>query len=79
MSQSAPMFGNWTVVVHAVKPFSIHGDLYFELTISRVDEPGNAMLAVRLAQHAVRATPTVGDRMTLTFLMGQVTGATVEK
>jgi hypothetical protein len=60
--------------VHAVKPYSIHGDAYYELHVEREDQPGT-LVAVRVPEHAVAGAPAVGDRLTLTFLMGQVTGA----
>lgn len=74
---NAPMVGTWTVDVAAVKPFTIHGDLYYELHVTRVDDPSQAdhAFAVRVPQHAARAEPQPGDRLTLTFLMGQVTKA----
>ena len=68
-----PMIGAWTVEVLAVRPFSIHGDLYYELHVADPDPPGRTV-AVRVPQHAVQAPPQPGERYTLTFLMGQVTG-----
>ena len=72
-----PMIGDWIVKVTAVRPFTIHGDLYFEL---HVVEPEDAaqMTAVRVPQHAIASPPREGDRIRLTFLMGQVTAAKCE-
>jgi hypothetical protein len=75
MSSQPPMIGSWSVLVHAVRPFSIHGDLYYELHVTRLDEDQSQGLAIRVPQHAVGSQPNVGDRLSLTFLMGQVTGA----
>jgi hypothetical protein len=74
-SVSTPMVGTWTVEVKAVKPFTIHGDLYYELHVTRDEQPGQ-VLGLRIPQHvaAVRE-PQLGDRLVLTFLMGQVTKA----
>ena len=72
------MIGNWSVLVHNVRPFTIHGDLYYELTVERTDEPGAAGLLIRVPQHAVVKEPTAGQRLTVTFLMGQVTKVTEE-
>jgi len=74
--QQPPMIGSWSVLVHAVKPFTIHGDLYYELVVTRLDEDTQQGLAIRVPQHAVAAQPQPGDRLSLTFLMGQVTTAT---
>jgi hypothetical protein len=71
---NAPMVGSWTVRVHAVKPYSIHGDQYYELHVERDDQPG-VLVAVRVPEHAVKEGRVVGDRLTVRFLMGQVTGA----
>jgi hypothetical protein len=68
-----PMVGSWSVEVKGVAPFTIHGDVYYELRIIRLDDPSNALLAIRAPQHAVAAEPQVGDKLSVTFLMGQVT------
>jgi hypothetical protein len=70
----APMIGNWSVEVQAVRPFTIHGDLYYELHVANPDNPAQ-ILAFRVPQHAIEGEPRAGDKLTLTFLMGQVTGA----
>ena len=71
------MVGNWSVLVHNVRPFTIHGDLYYELTVERTDEPGAGLL-IRVPQHAVAKEPIAGQRLIVTFLMGQVTKVTQE-
>jgi hypothetical protein len=68
------MIGNWSVEVMAVRPFTIHGDLYYELQIINPDNRQQRM-ALRVPQHAIDGAPQPGERLTLTFLMGQVTGA----
>ena len=68
---SFPMVGSWTVAVSAVRPFTIHGDVYYELHGTRVDD-GSA-LVLRVPQHAAAAVPTAGQELAVTFLMGQVT------
>jgi hypothetical protein len=72
---NAPMVGSWVVEVRAVRPFTIHGDLYYELHAVRTDEPAAQVFALRVPQHATRGVPQPGDRLTITFLMGQVTRA----
>ena len=69
-----PMVGNWSVEVKSVRPFTIHGDVYYELHIVNPENPAQLM-ALRVPEHAVQAPPQPGDKLTLTFLMGQVTSA----
>jgi hypothetical protein len=68
------MIGNWSVEVKAVRPFTIHGDLYYELHVLNPDNP-TQLLAFRVPQHAIQGAPSAGEKLTLTFLMGQVTSA----
>ena len=75
VSTTPPMLGNWSVQVRSVKPFTIHGDLYYELHVFRLDEPSGQLLALRVPQHAVDGEPHPGDRLDVAFLMGQVTSA----
>lgn len=79
---NAPMVGTWPVEVKRVQPFTIHGDMYFELDVLRTDEPpvgpdGRVTVwTFRVPEHATPAgAPQPGDRLVLTFLMGQVTSA----
>ena len=69
-----PMIGNWSVEVKAVRPFTIHGDLYYELQVPNPDNP-QQLTALRVPEHAIQGPPRVGEKLTLTFLMGQVTSA----
>lgn len=68
-----PLIGDWTVEIKSVRPFTIHGDLYYELHVAEPDQP--QLTAIRVPQHAIPAQPAPGDKIVLTFLMGQVTGA----
>ena len=54
---------------------TIHGDLYYELQVTRLDEEASQGYLIRVPQHAVAQQPQIGDRLNLTFLMGQVTSA----
>ena len=77
---NAPMVGSWVVDVQAVRPFTIHGDLYYELHVTRRDDDaggggGGQVLALRVPAHATPGTPAAGQTLAVTFLMGQVTGA----
>lgn len=70
-----PMIGTWDVLLHEVKPFTIHGDLYYEVHVVRTSDPVPKMLALRIPQHAVPTPPLGGETWRITFLMGQVTAA----
>jgi len=70
-----PLIGSWTVTIHEVRPFTIHGDLYYELHITRPDDPTNRLMALRVPQHACPTPPAANQTVILTFLMGQVTAA----
>jgi hypothetical protein len=73
-----PMVGSWSVLVHSVRPFTIHGDLYYELTVQREGDASTAVI-LRVPQHATAGEPIAGERLTVTFLMGQVTRCITEK
>jgi hypothetical protein len=65
------MVGSWTVTIQAIRPFTIHGDLYYELHVNKGGDEN--LLALRVPQHACGTPVKVGDRVEMTFLMGQVT------
>lgn len=71
------MIGSWQIEVFGVRPYTIHGDLYYELQVRRLDVNEENGYAVRVPQHAVAQPPVIGDRLNLTFLMGQITSAKV--
>ena len=69
---SFPLAGSWTVRVSDVRPFTIHGDLYYELHGTHVEDGSGVVL--RVPQHASPTPPAAGQQLSVTFLMGQVTG-----
>ncbi len=74
-----PLAGSWTIRVDAARPFTIHGDLYYELGGTRVDDPGAVgPVVLKVPRHATAGEPTAGQRLRVTFLMGQVTGTAAE-
>jgi len=74
MTQSTlPVVGSWTVRVNGVKPFAIHGDRYYELLITRVDDASATEMIVRIPEHVSNQPPRAGERVTISFLMGQIT------
>jgi hypothetical protein len=70
-----PMIGSWTVLVKAVRPFSIHGDLYFELQAIRTNDASAQALSIKVPRHAMAVEPQAGQTLLVKFLMGQVTEA----
>src|SRR4051812_4926897 len=77
-AMNAPMMGTWSVEILAVKPFSIHGDQYYELHVRRTDDAAaTSAFAIKVPQHAAAGgEPRVGQRASVQFLMGQVTALT---
>jgi hypothetical protein len=71
-----PMTGSWSVDVKAVRPFTIHGDIYWELHVTRIDAPDGAATR-RVPQHAAKVEPVAGQRLSVSFLLGQVTSVAV--
>jgi hypothetical protein len=70
------MFGSWSVEVKDVRPFAIHGDQYYELHIVRAGDSDNTLASLKVPQHALKGrVPATGDKLTVTFLAGQVTSA----
>jgi hypothetical protein len=67
-----PMTGSWQVLVKAVRPFTIHSDIYWELQVQRTDAAGDDFL-LRVPQHAAKTEPLAGQKLSVVFLMGQVT------
>ena len=70
-----PMIGSWTVRVKAVKPFTIHGDLYYELQGVRANDAAGEVFAIRIPRHATAGEPHAGQTLLIKFLMGQATEA----
>ena len=70
-----PLMGTWAVEIISVKAYEIHSDRYFELLITRLDDVAESPEAVlRAPAHAFGSvSPAPGQRVTITFLMGQVT------
>ena len=71
-----PMFGSWSVEVKEVRPFAIHGDQYYELHVIRAGDREESLHSLKVPLHALKGrTPLNGDKLTVTFLAGQVTSA----
>lgn len=68
-----PMIGSWTVRIEAVRPFTIHGDQYYELQAVRTNDAGGNVLSIKIPGHAAPSQPQPGQTVMIKFLMGQVT------
>jgi len=74
-----PLVGSWQVEIVAARPYEIHSDRYYELLVTRLDDlagpSAEAPEAVlRAPAHAFSSPPAAGQRVAVSFLMGQVTG-----
>lgn len=76
MSVSLPMTGSWTVLVHRINPYSIHGDSYYELVVERPQDPGKLM-GLRASSHVLPQPPQVPFQAEIAFLMSQITAVRV--
>jgi hypothetical protein len=75
---NAPMFGSWSVQVSEIRPFAIHGDPYYELLVSRMDNRADFPVSLKVAHHAFKSSvPKAGDRVHISFLAGQVTSVKI--
>lgn len=72
-----PISGEIRGEVVAVHAASIHGDIYYDLTI-RVDPVKNLGVKVRAPSHACRIEPRAGQQVRIGTLMGQVTTVEIE-
>ena len=68
------MAGAWRCRVVDGRPFTIHGDAYWELAVVSVAD--GAAWTIRVPAHAVAGgeMPAIGSVVEVTFLLGQVTG-----
>ena len=70
-----PMIGSWTIRVEAVKPFTIHGDQYYELHAVRTNNAQGEPFSLKVPRHALAGEPAAGQVLLVKFLMGQITEA----
>ena len=70
-----PMIGSWTIRVQGARPFTIHGDEYFELHAMRTNDPEGQPFSLKVPRHALSGDPVAGQVLLVKFLMGQVTEA----
>ncbi len=56
-------------LLRGLRPYSLHGETYFEVQYVLADDPGGAVHAARLPHDAIERAPRPGDRVRLHFVM----------
>lgn len=76
------MIGSARARVYQVTPVDIHGDRYFDAVVvlgEDTSQPPTQGVRVRIPLHLCKEPPRPGEVLTLSFLMGQVSGVQREK
>lgn len=60
-------------VLHAVRPFEIHGARFFDLVYSLESDPPEGYRQARVSDNLIYPDPKPGDRVKIGLLMGNVT------
>jgi len=68
--------GTRTAVIHRIQPISIHGQISLDVFWMDPDDPENELRHARVGDEAVPRGMAAGDKVTLHYLMGQVTQIT---
>jgi hypothetical protein len=66
--------GSRAAVVHKLQPVSIHGQLSYDMHYVFQDESEDQMHVARIGPEAMTPTLQAGDRVSLNFVIGVVTG-----
>jgi len=66
--------GSRDAVLHRMQPISIHGQLSYDLHYKFADEPDSQMRIARVGPEALAPGLQAGEIVTLSFLVGVVTG-----
>jgi DNA polymerase-4 len=66
--------GSRAAVIHKLQPVSIHGQLSYDLHYIFQDEPDSQVRVARVGPEAMTPTIQAGDRVSLDFVIGVVTG-----
>ena len=70
--------GTRTAVIQRMQPISIHGQLSLDVFWMDPDDPEQELRHARIGNESVPRDLAVGDRVTMHYLMGQVTQITKE-
>ena len=68
--------GTRTAVVHRVQPVSIHGQISLDVFWVDPDDPEEEIRHARVGNESVPRGMAPGDRVTLHYLLGEVTQIT---
>ena len=68
--------GTRTGVIHKIQPISIHGQVSLDVFWMDPDDPENELRHARVGDESVPKGMATGDKVTLHYLMGQVTQIT---
>jgi hypothetical protein len=68
--------GTRTAVIHRIQPISIHGQVSLDVFWMDPDDPESELRHARVGDEAVPRGMAAGDKVTLHYLMGQVTQIT---
>jgi len=68
--------GTRAAVVHRIQPISIHGQVALDVFWMDPDDPENELRHARVGDESVPRGMAAGDKVTLHYLMGQVTQIT---
>ena len=66
--------GSREAILHKMQPISIHGQLSYDLHYRFEDEPDGQTRVARIGPEAIGGSLQPGDRITLDFVIGVVTG-----
>jgi hypothetical protein len=68
--------GTRTAVIQRMQPISIHGQLSLDVFWMDPDDPEQELRHARIGNESVPRDLAVGDKVTMHYLMGQVTQIT---
>ena len=66
--------GSREALLHKMQPISIHGQLSYDLHYRFADEPDSQLRVARVGPEAIESGIQPGDRVSLDFVVGVVTG-----
>jgi hypothetical protein len=59
-------------ILSDLRPYNLHGEVYYEVRYALADGPGGPAQGARLPQDALYANPQPGDRVRLHFVMNML-------
>lgn len=68
--------GTKLAIVKKIQPVSIHGQISLDVYVVDPDDPDGQVTVARLGEEAIPRGLDAGDRVTLHYVLGVVTGIT---